>query len=187
MPALARIARSLARAVAGRPSDDDATAGGGGRRRRREGRDRRDGRDGRDHRGGAPEAYPGDFTGAVHPVYAPDLDGAPDPGEIVWTWVPFEEDPSKGKDRPVLLLGRDGRWLLALMLSTRDHDDRPGRPGEEWLDLGSGAWDAQGRASEVRLDRVLRVRPEAVRREGAVLDRERFEQVARSLAGRPGW
>jgi hypothetical protein len=27
----------------------------------------------------------------VRTEYAPDHDGDPDPGEIVWTWVPFEE------------------------------------------------------------------------------------------------
>lgn len=29
--------------------------------------------------------------GPVRTEYAPDPDGDPDPGEIVWTWVPFEE------------------------------------------------------------------------------------------------
>src|SRR5450756_320149 len=48
--------------------------------------------------------YPGDFAGQVSPVYAPNLDSVPDPGEVVWTWVPFEEDFERGKDRPVLLL-----------------------------------------------------------------------------------
>ncbi|MDO5501443.1 MAG: hypothetical protein Q4F67_17375, partial [Propionibacteriaceae bacterium] len=43
--------------------------------------------------------YPGDHTGPIRPLYAPDLDGDADPGEIVWGWVPFEEDHSKGKDR----------------------------------------------------------------------------------------
>lgn len=123
--------------------------------------------------------YPGDFTGDVRPVYAPDLDGAPDPGEIVWTWVPYEEDHSRGKDRPVLLVGHDGPWLLGLMLSSRDHDARPS--SGRWVDLGVGDWDSRGRPSEVRLDRVLRLDPDQVRREGAVLDRARFEQVARSL------
>ena len=37
-------------------------------------------------------------------VYAPDLDGRADPGEIVWTWVVYEEDPTRGKDRPVLVV-----------------------------------------------------------------------------------
>jgi hypothetical protein len=129
--------------------------------------------------------YAGDHTGPVQPVYAPDLDGAPDPGEIVWAWVPYEEDHSKGKDRPVLVVGHDRQWLLGLMLSSRDHDTSPGRPGEVWVDLGTGDWDAQRRPSEVRTDRVLRLDPSAVRREGAVLDRARFDAVARSVAGSP--
>jgi hypothetical protein len=36
------------------------------------------------------EADPDD-VGRVRTEYAPDHDGDPDPGEIVWTWVPFEE------------------------------------------------------------------------------------------------
>jgi hypothetical protein len=40
-------------------------------------------------------------------VYSPNLDGRADPGEVVWTWVTYEEDPSRGKDRPVLVVGRD--------------------------------------------------------------------------------
>jgi len=130
---------------------------------------------------GSRAGSPGDFTGAVTPVYAPDPDGAPDPGEIVWTWVPYEENDGRGKDRPVLLVGHDGPWLLGLMLSSRDHDSRPAPPDERWMDLGTGPWDARRRPSEVRLDRVLRIDPDEVRREGAVLDRERFSAVARSL------
>ncbi len=59
-------------------------------------------------------------------VYAPDLDGRADPGEIVWTWVVYEDDPTSGKDRPVLVVGRDRRTLLGLMLSSQDrhHADR---------------------------------------------------------------
>ena len=70
-------------------------------------------------------------------VYAPDLDGRADPGEVVWTWVVYEDDPSRGKDRPVLVVGRDSRTLLGLMLSSQDRhrDDR------EWVGIGSGPWD----------------------------------------------
>ena len=125
--------------------------------------------------------YPGDFTGRVSPVYAPDLDGQPDPGEVVWTWVPYEENDGRGKDRPVLLVGHDGPWLLGLMLSSRDHDSRPAPADERWMDVGTGAWDSKGRPSEVRLDRVLRIDPDDVRGEGAVLDRGRFAEVARAM------
>ncbi len=83
----------------------------------------------------------------------PQLNGRADPGEIVWTWVPFEEDPSEGKDRPVLVVGREGSTLLGLMLSSnpaRSHTPH-------WVEIGSGPWDYEGRPSWVRLDRVLDV------------------------------
>jgi hypothetical protein len=131
-----------------------------------------------------------DFEGALEPVYEPHLDGDADPGEIVWTWVPFEDDPSRGKDRPVLVVGHDAPWVLGLMLTSKDHDRDAAdeaRFGRVWLDLGAGDWDAQRRPSEVRLDRVLRLDPLGIRREGAVLDRERFELVAGSLRELKGW
>ncbi len=42
-----------------------------------------------------------------HVEYAPEIDGEPDPGEVVWGWVAYEDDPSQGKDRPVLILRGD--------------------------------------------------------------------------------
>ena len=128
-------------------------------------------------------AYPGDFTGPLAPSYSPKPDGRPDPGEIVWTWVPFEEDHTQGKDRPVLVVGRDGCWLLALQLTSKDHDGYPARGGRRrWVDIGAGDWDRRRRPSEVRVDRVIRVDPKAVRREGAVLARSRFDDVARAVS-----
>ena len=111
-------------------------------------------------------------------------------GEVVWAWVPYEDDPRQGKDRPVLVIARSGADLLGLMLTSKDHtgDQRPPRAdGPVWLDLGVGAWDRQGRPSEVRLDRVLRLVPSAVRREGAALDRARFDQVAAAARKANGW
>ena len=55
-------------------------------------------------------------------TYSPELDGEPDPGEVVWAWVPYEDDPSQGKDRPVLVIGREGTSLACLRLAI--HDDR---------------------------------------------------------------
>jgi PemK-like, MazF-like toxin of type II toxin-antitoxin system len=116
-------------------------------------------------------------------MYAPDLDGRADPGEIVWTWVVFEDDPTRGKDRPVLVVGRDRATLLGLMLSSQDHhrDDR------NWVAIGNGTWDFESRESWVRLDRVLDVPEEGIRREGAILERERFELVARRLRAEYSW
>jgi hypothetical protein len=116
-------------------------------------------------------------------VYAPDLDGRADPGEIVWTWVVYEDDPTRGKDRPVLVVGRDRSTLLGLMLSSQEHHrDDPG-----WVSIGSGSWDYEGRASWVRLDRVLDVPEEGIRREGAIVDRQVFEVVAARLRAEYSW
>lgn len=130
--------------------------------------------------------YPGDFTGSLSPVYKPDLNGSADPGEVVWAWVPFEEDASAGKDRPVLIVGRDGRWLLGLMLSSQDHI--PGSVGEihtahgaDWINVGPGDWDRQGRPSEIRLDRIIRISPHGVRREGAIMPMGLYSQVVSNL------
>lgn len=116
-------------------------------------------------------------------MYAPDLDGRADPGEIVWTWVVYEDDPTRGKDRPVLVVGRDRSVLLGLMLSSQERhsDDR------DWVAIGSGDWDYEGRPSWVRLDRVLDVPEEGIRREGAILERETFEVVAARLRAEYSW
>lgn len=128
--------------------------------------------------------------GRVELDYRPREDGRPDPGEIVWAWVPFEEDDGRGKDRPVLVVGRQDGNLLGLMLSSKDHDldtADEARHGRSWTDIGSGPWDPRGRPSEVRLDRVLRLDPADVRREGAALDRRRFEEVAALARRLHGW
>lgn len=123
----------------------------------------------------------GDRARAI--VYAPNLDGAADPGEIVWAWVPFEENDGRGKDRPLLVVGRGGSELLGLMLSSQQDrsDDR------NWVSIGTGEWDRQGRESFVRLDRVLEVGEHDIRREGAVLDAQRFDRVAARLREGYGW
>ncbi|QQO78107.1 type II toxin-antitoxin system PemK/MazF family toxin [Actinomyces sp. HMT897] len=123
-----------------------------------------------------------DFT------YSPDPDGEADPGEVVWTWVPYEEDASQGKDRPVLVLARQGTGpsarLVVSQMTSQDHDldaAQEAHWGRYWHDVGTGAWDSQGRPSEVRLDRLLLVNPEAVRREGATMDRRTFDSVVSAL------
>lgn len=130
--------------------------------------------------------YPGDFRGTTTLRYSPSPDGRPDPGEVVWTWVPYEEDHSRGKDRPVLLVGSQGQYLLGLMLTSKDHDGHP-RGQRDYIDIGAGPWDRQGRPSEAKLDRVLQIRPADIRREGAILDRSKFSLVADALRRLRGW
>lgn len=103
--------------------------------------------------------------------YAPVRDDDADPGEVVWAWVPYEDDPSQGKDRPLLVIGHIEDDVAALALTSRERDDRHHHA------LGGGPWDRQGRPSWVKLDRLLRLDPDAIRREGAVLDQQRFQRV----------
>lgn len=116
-------------------------------------------------------------------IYAPDLDGRADPGEVVWTWVVYEDDPTKGKDRPVLVVGRDRDTLLGLMLSSQAHHTHD----PSWVHIGIGSWDYEGRPSWVRLDRVLDVPEESIRREGAIMERTTFEIVAARLRTEYRW
>jgi hypothetical protein len=122
--------------------------------------------------------------------YRPRADDRPDPGEVVWAWVPYDEGDGRGKDRPVLIIGRRDGSLLGLQLSSQDHDrdaQDEARHGRYWTDIGSGAWDRDGRPSEVRLDRLLVLDPGQVRREGAALDRRRFDAVVAEARRVQGW
>jgi hypothetical protein len=124
-------------------------------------------------------------TGGIAVSYSPEHDGDADPGEVVWTWVPFEDDPTQGKDRPVLVLGWDGPKLVAVQLSSKDHAHR--RDAREWVEVGRGAWDPQQRVSYADASRLLRIEPKAVRREGSSLDRRPFERVVAHVAQLHGW
>ena len=95
--------------------------------------------------------------------------------------MPFEEEDGRGKDRPLLVVGREG----AICSGSCCPASTNATANRDWVSIGSGAWDREGRESFVRLDRVLEVAEHGIRREGAVLDRGRFERVAeRELRGR---
>lgn len=113
--------------------------------------------------------------GVVTIEYSPDLDGDPDPGEVVWTRVPFQDDPSQGKDRPVVVVGRRGAHLVAVPLTTKRSDR------EAQVAIGTGAWDSKRRNSYARIWRMLDIEPERMRREGAVLDPQVFDRVVRAV------
>lgn len=116
--------------------------------------------------------------------YAPNHDGAPDPGEIAWTWVPYEENDELGKDRPVIVLAMDADYVIFAQLTSKDHADygiRKDRYGTWWMDIGSGAWDPQGRASEVKLSILWIVHESHIRRMGSALDIEIYSDVVTAI------
>jgi hypothetical protein len=121
--------------------------------------------------------------GRVHMTYSPATDGDPDPGEIVWTWVPFEERDGRGKDRPVLVVAGepDGTWL-AVQLTSKPHQG-----DAEFVPVGAGAWDSAGRPSWVNVDRVFRLHRSGMRREACALPAAPFGAVQARLRQRYGW
>jgi mRNA-degrading endonuclease toxin of MazEF toxin-antitoxin module len=121
--------------------------------------------------------------GGLRIGYAPDPDGDPDAGEIVWTWVPYVENDGRGKDRPVLVIARqDAARVFAVRLTSKAHEgDR------DFLALGTGPWDARGRPSWVDVDQLYSVHADGMRREASALDRARFDAVAAALQRRYGW
>ncbi len=121
--------------------------------------------------------------GVIRMAYSPSSDGDPDPGEVVWTWVPYEEHDGRGKDRPVLVVATEPTGtVLAVQLTSKDHSQ-----DAEFVPLGAGAWDGEHRPSWVRLDRVFRVHAAGMRREATALDAKRYQRVKTALAARYGW
>lgn len=120
---------------------------------------------------------------ALQISYEPSRDGDPDAGEVVWTWVPYAEHDGRGKDRPVLVIARQSAdRVYAVRLTSKSHDgDR------DFLLIGPGPWDSQGRPSWVDVDQLYSVHADGMRREASALDRERFDTVAQALHERYGW
>ncbi|GAA1331884.1 type II toxin-antitoxin system PemK/MazF family toxin [Brachybacterium rhamnosum] len=208
-PAARRAARDLGRSAidalqdsrrGGGSGGDTASTGSTGRPSAPTGRDR--GAAGGGGAGGNGDVLADRSTSSpVTMTYAPHPDDVPDPGEVVWAWVHYEESLEQGKDRPVLVIaledaadgGADGSGptLVALMLTSKDRvgsgDTSRDGHGNLWVDVGTGDWDSQGRASEVRADRLLRIAPGAVRRADGRLPAEAFERVAAAVRSAHGW
>jgi hypothetical protein len=124
-------------------------------------------------RGDAPATDIPDLDG-ITITYAPQPGAHADPGEVVWTWVPYEDDPSQGKDRPVALFGRRNGELVGVALTSKGG-------GRNEVLVGSGPWDPQSRPSFAKLDRIVDVDGTKVRRVGGVLDRKRFDDLIFAL------
>lgn len=115
--------------------------------------------------------------------YSPSRNDLPDSGEVIWTWVPYEENDGRGKDRPVLVIGRHtAQRVYAVRMTSKPHGgDR------DFLSIGSGGWDSQGRESWVDIEQLYSVHEDGMRREAAVLDAGRYARVAQALVARYGW
>lgn len=110
----------------------------------------------------------------LRPSYAPNLDGDPDPGEVIWAWVPYVENDGRGKDRPILIIARiDHEAYAGCYLSTKQH--------RGFVSVGSGGWDSKGRESYLSPERVLRIEARDMRREGQILAQSRFSRALEAI------
>lgn len=128
--------------------------------------------------GYGPASLPDVHLAGVRVTYKPKYpDDHPDPGEVVWAKVPFEEGGGS-KDRPVIVIGRvNGSDKLAAVQLTSKIKGRQ----DEYV-IGTGTWDRLGRNSAVKLGRIIQIDPTNYRREGSVLNREQFDNVIGRLA-----
>lgn len=131
-------------------------------------------------RGGRPQSpAPATTNGKLQISYEPALDGDADPGEIVWAWIPFEDDPTQGKDRPCLVIGRlDGRLATVALTSKMSGPER------DRYAVGTGTWDRERRPSYAKIDRIILLETKGVRREGAIFPKDRFDAVVSATAAR---
>ncbi|AKK03754.1 type II toxin-antitoxin system PemK/MazF family toxin [Corynebacterium epidermidicanis] len=115
--------------------------------------------------------------------YAPDMDGHAEPGEIVWITLPAELSSSGNKDRALLVVGHGIQTILGLLISSNSEHSTEAN----WAEIGSGPWEESGAPAWLRLDKVVEVPELAIRREGAVMPRQRFEPIATRLRNEYGW
>lgn len=104
----------------------------------------------------------------VKPAFAPDMgNGHADPGEIIWTFVPYADKPGIGKDRPGVVLGTVGEDLAVVPLTSKSH---------------SGQVPVRG--SEAKVDVILRVKSKDIRKEKEALTRPEFDALLLKVAQR---
>jgi len=121
-----------------------------------------------------PDVAPGDVRFAYRPRHP---DGHPDPGEVVWAHVPFEDNPKVGKNRPVLIVGRtkDGN-LVGVQLTSKTH--HPGSIPIEWGDKNI--------ASHIRPERFIQVDKSNYFKEGSYIKKPKFQDIVNTLTKRHG-
>ncbi len=115
-------------------------------------------------------------------IYAPNMDGQADPGEVVWADI----RPRRGEEvqrRAVLIIGRNRHTLLTLLISSNeDHADH-----DNWIHIGPGSWDMHRAESWVRVDKILEIPESQILRRGVYMPERRYDRIANRLRTDYGW
>ncbi|MBC3842262.1 type II toxin-antitoxin system PemK/MazF family toxin [Streptacidiphilus sp. 4-A2] len=129
----------------------------------------------RRRRSGRPGSRPAGPAGS-RPAGAPGR--LPEPREIWWAEVPFEDGPGS-KDRPCLVLRRGPRTVTVLKITSKHHAELPGV-----IELPPGTVDDQEhRASWLETEESREVPPAGFRRRVGVVDPQLWARVRKARAG----
>ena len=115
----------------------------------------------------------------------PDSESVPEPLPARWDYwfadVPFAEDPTQSKDRPVLVLAVTRKYVLALKVSSQDKSSH-----HDWVRVDTSAWDLSKSDdfSWLSLDDVQRLGFSRLRR---LLGQEADAEVCRQVKRRHLW
>ncbi|KAB1502589.1 type II toxin-antitoxin system PemK/MazF family toxin [Corynebacterium sp. 320] len=115
-------------------------------------------------------------------IYAPDMDGQAEPGEVVWANLRFDK-VSAHEQRAVLLIGRNNHTLLGLLISSHSQHANE----HNWLPIGSGPWNDSTPESWIRVDKTLLIPETFILRRGTRMPERRFERIAARLREDYGW
>ncbi|HCT14606.1 MAG TPA: hypothetical protein DIW82_07400 [Corynebacterium nuruki] len=115
-------------------------------------------------------------------IYAPDMDGQADPGEVIWYRIKRSKDTAP-ELRACLVVGRHNHTLLGLLISSNpEHAE-----DNNWILIGTGLWDPKGNPCWARVDRVVEIQESRIQRRGVSMPERRYDRIATVLRSEYGW
>lgn len=115
-------------------------------------------------------------------IYAPDMDGHVDSGEVVWYRIVRTKDADP-ELRACLIIGRNEHTLLGMLISSNPEH----RNDDNWLPIGTGLWDPRGNKCWVRIDKIVEIPEARIQRRGVSMPERRFDRIASELRVRHNW
>lgn len=115
-------------------------------------------------------------------IYAPDMDGQADPGEVIWYKVLTHREATP-ELRAWIVVGRNHHTLLGMIISSNPaHSDE-----DNWVAIGAGLWDPRGNECWTRVDRIIEIPEADIQRRGVSMPERRYERIANILRNDYGW
>ncbi|AGP30399.1 hypothetical protein A606_03740 [Corynebacterium terpenotabidum Y-11] len=115
-------------------------------------------------------------------IYAPEMDGQADPGEVVWFRVVRTKD-AEPELRACLVVGRNEHTLLGMLISSNPEH----RTEDNWIPIGTGLWDTKGNKCWVRVDKIVEIPESQIQRRGVSMPERRYDRIAAHLRTHHGW